>query len=210
MDNLKSLRIYNNMTYNQLKYFCSLPSDIAGVMYDHLGSYTIPFLCAGIPPILGCFFLCLLRCVNAPAQVVFHCLFFHYCESYWRAIDVQIFTGFVSVLDVTHMKVSPAAKIVCQTLNFYTSLFGKIPFLFYFFTKIISIGVVRFHTSRPQFATINISRYSYNSLKIIRKIFTVEKEIKMNHVLQFHVDNKSLKPLKYFWKLSSCVFAESW
>ncbi|KAG0715458.1 Monocarboxylate transporter 10 [Chionoecetes opilio] len=40
---------------------CSIPLTfgpaIAGALYDHLGSYMVPFLCAGVPPIVGAFFL---------------------------------------------------------------------------------------------------------------------------------------------------------
>nr|AZS64102.1 monocarboxylate transporter [Lygus hesperus] len=46
--------------------FCSLPLTIgpplAGMIYDHTKSYTLPFLLAGIPPIIGGFVLCLVRC----------------------------------------------------------------------------------------------------------------------------------------------------
>lgn len=53
---------------------CSIPLTlgpvIAGALYDHLDSYMVPFLCAGIPPILGAFQLFLIRCVKTPPKGV--------------------------------------------------------------------------------------------------------------------------------------------
>ncbi|PNF40757.1 hypothetical protein B7P43_G18021 [Cryptotermes secundus] len=46
---------------------CSIPltvgPPIAGLIYDHTKSYTLPFLLAGIPPIVGALMLFLIRCV---------------------------------------------------------------------------------------------------------------------------------------------------
>jgi MCP family monocarboxylic acid transporter-like MFS transporter 10 len=36
---------------------------ISGLIYDHTKSYTVPFLLAGIPPIVGALILFLIRCV---------------------------------------------------------------------------------------------------------------------------------------------------
>ncbi|MCL4132650.1 UNVERIFIED_CONTAM: hypothetical protein GTU68_064098, partial [Idotea baltica] len=53
--------------------FCSIPLTIgpyvAGTLYDHLGSYVVPFLCAGIPPILGGLALFFMRCIEVPPKV---------------------------------------------------------------------------------------------------------------------------------------------
>lgn len=47
--------------------FCSIPltigPPIAGMIYDATKSYTLPFILAGIPPIVCSFILCLIRCV---------------------------------------------------------------------------------------------------------------------------------------------------
>lgn len=49
---------------------CSIPLTcgpaIAGAIYDHLHSYLIPFLCAGIPPIVGALVLFSISCVKQP------------------------------------------------------------------------------------------------------------------------------------------------
>ncbi|XP_071445608.1 monocarboxylate transporter 10 isoform X2 [Hetaerina americana] len=49
---------------------CSIPltagPPIAGAIFDHTGSYTIPFLLAGIPPIIGALILFLVRFVKTP------------------------------------------------------------------------------------------------------------------------------------------------
>jgi len=46
---------------------CSIPltvgPPIAGLIYDHTKSYTLPFLLAGVPPIVGALILFLVRCV---------------------------------------------------------------------------------------------------------------------------------------------------
>lgn len=48
---------------------CSIPLTfgpaIAGALYDHLGSYMVPFLCAGIPPIIGSFILFSISCTKS-------------------------------------------------------------------------------------------------------------------------------------------------
>ncbi|XP_045111368.1 monocarboxylate transporter 10-like isoform X3 [Portunus trituberculatus] len=48
---------------------CSIPLTfgpaIAGALYDHLGSYLVPFLCAGVPPILGSFILFSISCTRS-------------------------------------------------------------------------------------------------------------------------------------------------
>ncbi|XP_011340800.1 monocarboxylate transporter 10 isoform X2 [Ooceraea biroi] len=47
---------------------CSIPltvgPPIAGLLYDHTGSYTLPFLLAGVPPIMGALTMFLIRCVK--------------------------------------------------------------------------------------------------------------------------------------------------
>ncbi|CAL1677861.1 unnamed protein product [Lasius platythorax] len=47
---------------------CSIPltvgPPIAGLLYDHTGTYDLPFLLAGIPPIVGAFTMFLVRCVK--------------------------------------------------------------------------------------------------------------------------------------------------
>lgn len=47
---------------------CSIPltvgPPIAGLLYDHTGSYTLPFVLAGIPPIVGALTMFLIRCVK--------------------------------------------------------------------------------------------------------------------------------------------------
>lgn len=47
---------------------CSIPLTfgpaIAGALYDYLGSYLVPFLCAGIPPIIGALFLFTISCTR--------------------------------------------------------------------------------------------------------------------------------------------------
>lgn len=49
---------------------CSIPLTIgpaaAGYLYDWLGNYTIPFIAAGIPPIMGALFMCLIYRVSSP------------------------------------------------------------------------------------------------------------------------------------------------
>ncbi|XP_042229594.1 monocarboxylate transporter 10-like isoform X2 [Homarus americanus] len=51
---------------------CSIPLTsgpaIAGALYDHLQSYLIPFLCAGIPPIVGAFVLFSISCIKQPPK----------------------------------------------------------------------------------------------------------------------------------------------
>lgn len=47
---------------------CSIPltvgPPIAGILYDHTGTYDLPFLLAGIPPIVGALTMFLIRCVK--------------------------------------------------------------------------------------------------------------------------------------------------
>ncbi|XP_055701744.1 monocarboxylate transporter 10 isoform X2 [Phlebotomus papatasi] len=47
---------------------CSFPltlgPPIAGMLYDHTGSYTLPFILAGIPPLVGATTMLLIRCVK--------------------------------------------------------------------------------------------------------------------------------------------------
>ncbi|KAL6268469.1 hypothetical protein P5V15_001602 [Pogonomyrmex californicus] len=47
---------------------CSIPltigPPIAGLLYDHTGSYKLPFLLAGVPPIVGALTMFLIRCVK--------------------------------------------------------------------------------------------------------------------------------------------------
>ncbi|XP_015177602.1 PREDICTED: monocarboxylate transporter 10 isoform X2 [Polistes dominula] len=47
---------------------CSIPltvgPPIAGLLYDHTGSYDLPFLLAGIPPIIGALTMFLIKCVK--------------------------------------------------------------------------------------------------------------------------------------------------
>lgn len=47
---------------------CSIPltcgPPIAGLLYDHTGSYQLPFLLAGVPPLLGAGAMFLIRCVK--------------------------------------------------------------------------------------------------------------------------------------------------
>ncbi|KAG5322981.1 MOT10 protein, partial [Pseudoatta argentina] len=47
---------------------CSIPltvgPPIAGLLYDHTGSYDLPFLLAGVPPIIGALTMFLIRCVK--------------------------------------------------------------------------------------------------------------------------------------------------
>jgi len=40
---------------------------LAGLLYDHTGSYQLPFIIAGIPPILGGIALSFMRCVRQEA-----------------------------------------------------------------------------------------------------------------------------------------------
>ncbi|KAK8719386.1 hypothetical protein OTU49_014067, partial [Cherax quadricarinatus] len=40
----------------------------AGALYDQLQSYLIPFLCAGIPPIIGSFILFSISCIKQPPK----------------------------------------------------------------------------------------------------------------------------------------------
>ncbi|XP_069952991.1 monocarboxylate transporter 10 isoform X2 [Cherax quadricarinatus] len=51
---------------------CSIPLTcgpaIAGALYDQLQSYLIPFLCAGIPPIIGSFILFSISCIKQPPK----------------------------------------------------------------------------------------------------------------------------------------------
>ncbi|XP_045612862.1 monocarboxylate transporter 10 isoform X2 [Procambarus clarkii] len=51
---------------------CSIPLTcgpaIAGALYDHLHSYLIPFLCAGIPPIIGAMVLFAVSCAKQPPK----------------------------------------------------------------------------------------------------------------------------------------------
>lgn len=42
---------------------------LTGALYDHLGSYMIPFLCAGIPPIVGASILFTISCVKSQPEV---------------------------------------------------------------------------------------------------------------------------------------------
>ncbi|XP_042880540.1 monocarboxylate transporter 10-like isoform X2 [Penaeus japonicus] len=52
--------------------FCAIPLTcgpaIAGYIFDQLGSYLIPFLCAGIPPIVGSFVLFSISCMKQPPK----------------------------------------------------------------------------------------------------------------------------------------------
>ncbi|KAI4494297.1 hypothetical protein M0802_008980 [Mischocyttarus mexicanus] len=47
---------------------CSIPltvgPPIAGLIYDHTGSYNLPFLLAGVPPIIGALTMFLIKCVK--------------------------------------------------------------------------------------------------------------------------------------------------
>ncbi|XP_014616385.1 PREDICTED: monocarboxylate transporter 10 isoform X2 [Polistes canadensis] len=47
---------------------CSIPltvgPPIAGLLYDHTGSYDLPFLLAGVPPIIGALSMFLIKCVK--------------------------------------------------------------------------------------------------------------------------------------------------
>ncbi|XP_012221894.1 monocarboxylate transporter 10 isoform X2 [Linepithema humile] len=47
---------------------CSIPltvgPPIAGLLYDHTGSYDLPFMLAGVPPIVGALTMFLIRCVK--------------------------------------------------------------------------------------------------------------------------------------------------
>ncbi|XP_043489934.1 monocarboxylate transporter 10 isoform X2 [Polistes fuscatus] len=47
---------------------CSIPltvgPPIAGLLYDHTGSYDLPFLLAGVPPIIGALTMFLIKCVK--------------------------------------------------------------------------------------------------------------------------------------------------
>ncbi|XP_012275951.1 monocarboxylate transporter 10 isoform X2 [Orussus abietinus] len=49
---------------------CSIPltvgPPIAGSLYDHLGSYSLPFILAGIPPIAGALAMFLIKCFKEP------------------------------------------------------------------------------------------------------------------------------------------------
>lgn len=49
---------------------CSIPLTagpaVAGYLYDEMGSYTLPFLLAGIPPIVGAIALTFMRCIKPP------------------------------------------------------------------------------------------------------------------------------------------------
>ena len=38
--------------------------NIAGILYDHLKSYTIVFLCSGAPPIIGAVLMCGIYCIK--------------------------------------------------------------------------------------------------------------------------------------------------
>lgn len=50
---------------------CSVPltvgPPVAGLLYDHMGSYKIPFILAGIPPLIGASTMFLIRCVKDDA-----------------------------------------------------------------------------------------------------------------------------------------------
>ncbi|CAL4133681.1 unnamed protein product, partial [Meganyctiphanes norvegica] len=64
---------------------CSIPLTagpaIAGWLYDELDGYTIPFLCAGIPPIVGAIILTFMRCIKTTRLhyniLVCHCTYLH-------------------------------------------------------------------------------------------------------------------------------------
>lgn len=51
---------------------CSIPltfgPQIAGILFDKLGNYTLAFILAGIPPIFGAFFMCLIYKVKSPVS----------------------------------------------------------------------------------------------------------------------------------------------
>lgn len=47
---------------------------VSGYIYDQLGSYLIPFLCAGIPPIVGSLVLFSISCMKQPPQVWQFCI----------------------------------------------------------------------------------------------------------------------------------------
>ncbi|XP_071544004.1 monocarboxylate transporter 10-like isoform X2 [Panulirus ornatus] len=51
---------------------CSIPLTcgpaVAGILYDHLQSYLVPFICAGIPPIVGALVLFSISCVKQPPE----------------------------------------------------------------------------------------------------------------------------------------------
>ena len=38
--------------------------NIPGILYDHLKSYTIVFLCSGAPPIIGAMLMCGIYCIK--------------------------------------------------------------------------------------------------------------------------------------------------
>ena len=40
----------------------------AGILFDKLGNYTLAFILAGIPPIFGAFFMCLIYKVKSPVS----------------------------------------------------------------------------------------------------------------------------------------------
>lgn len=52
--------------------FTSIINILSGALYDHLESYLVPFLCAGIPPIIGAFILFTISCnMNRPEVRLF-------------------------------------------------------------------------------------------------------------------------------------------
>ncbi|KAG8227514.1 hypothetical protein J437_LFUL002403 [Ladona fulva] len=55
---------------------CSIPltagPPIAGAIFDHSGSYTLPFLLAGIPPIVGAGVMFLVRCAKSDEEAQIH------------------------------------------------------------------------------------------------------------------------------------------
>ncbi|RXG60287.1 Monocarboxylate transporter 10 [Armadillidium vulgare] len=65
-------RIVLQQAIGFLLALCSIPLTIgpffAGYLYDLNHSYVLPFLLAGIPPVLGAFALFLIRCVKPPSE----------------------------------------------------------------------------------------------------------------------------------------------
>jgi len=59
-----------NQAIGCLLGLCSIPltfgPQIAGILFDQLGNYTLAFILAGIPPILGAFLMCLIYKIKSP------------------------------------------------------------------------------------------------------------------------------------------------
>ena len=45
-------------------------STISGILYDHLKSYTIVFLCSGAPPIIGAMLMCGIYCIKQKKSLI--------------------------------------------------------------------------------------------------------------------------------------------